>query len=278
MKKAALKDPLLEVEMNANGFLHLKNFLSKDEVSYMLGLYMELHTGTTDNAMWNSLYDISREAGIETSEALLKILRPKFDNLFVTYNTPVATFMTKNNNDKSDCTLHRDFSVFDETQCQYRNIWIPLVDISTQNGALYVLRGSNHIFNYPLPMATEWPYRHLAAGLSPYAETIYAQAGDLVLYMDKTLHGSHINHSDSPRPVVHLGALPTDTPLLYYRLNKEADQVETYEVPYDFFFHKDFYNEAENYPVKSIFPYNPPILTLPEVIDQLKKYSPLIAN
>ncbi len=105
------------------------------------------------------------------------------------------------------------------------------------------------------------------------AEVIYANAGDLVIYLDRTLHGSMINCSGDSRPVVHLGALNPDNQLCFYYHDHETGKVRVYEVPFDFFFQKDFSDPGKKYPLVREFIFNPPVLDIEAVRAGLAKYA-----
>ncbi len=266
MKKATLIDKDLETELSQNGFLVIRNFINQQEVSRILSLYKQFHPQADEHdSMWNSLYNVGREKGLDISYQILEILKPHLDSIFESYYAPVATFMSKNNNENSVCDLHRDFSTADEAQFQYRNIWIPVVPTTFQNGTLYVVKGSNNVFDYVLPMFCEWPYKHMQTQLFESIQTVECNAGDLVIYLDKTLHGSHINSSDESRPVVHFGALHPDVQLLFHFLDRSTNKVRTYEVPFQFFFENDFSEPVGRYKLHSEFDYAPPVLTIDEV-------------
>jgi len=274
VKSAELKDPNAEKSLNQNGFILFKNFLNAEEVAELFTLYKSYHQkAESDRGMWNSLNDISPAEGLKVSEKILEKLRPKLNDLFVSYYAPIATYMSKNCNPHSTCDLHRDFSILNESEFQYRNIWIPLVSTTQNNGALYVLRSSNLVFDYVLPLFTEWPYRDMQVELFPLVETIGAEAGDLVIYLDKTLHGSHINYSNDSRPVVHFGALHPDVELQFYRLDEKKENVNVYSVPFTFYFDKDFSAVENKYPLVKQFKFSPPALNVTEVKEKLKQFS-----
>jgi len=274
VKVAQLKNANAENELNRNGFILLRNFLTPEEVAILYNLYKAHHKkADADKGMWNSLYDISAEEGVAISEKILATLRSKLEALFVSYYAPVATYMSKNCNPNSTCDLHRDYSILNEQQFQYRNIWIPLVSTKQNNGALYVLRGSNHVFDYVLPMFTEWPYKNMQSELFPLVETIDAEAGDLVIYLDKTLHGSHINYSDDSRPVIHFGAMHPEVELQFYRLDEQKENVTVYAVPSRFYFERDFEAVESKYPVVRQFSFSPPVLEVTAVKNKLKELS-----
>lgn len=274
MKLAELKDTVAEHTLNKNGFILFRNFLTAEEVATLYALYKNYHKkADLDKGMWNSLNDISPEEGLLVSEKILEKLRSKLDRLFVSYYAPIATFMSKNCNPNSTCDLHRDFSILNEKEFQYRNIWIPLVSTTKNNGALYVLRGSNHVFDYVLPLFSPWPYKNMQDELFTMVETIDAEAGDLVIYLDKTLHGSHINFSNDSRPVVHFGALHPDVELQFYCLDEKKENVKVYAVPFRFYFDKDFSRVDSKYPFVREFKFAPPALNTEDVIAKLKAVS-----
>ena len=237
-------------------------------------LYKNHHQkADADKGMWNSLYDITAEQGVAISEKILELLRPKLNELFVSYYAPVATYMSKNCNPNSTCDLHRDFSILNEQEFQYRNIWIPLVPTNKNNGALYVLRGSNHVFDYTLPLFSEWPYRNMQSELFPLVETINCEPGDLVIYLDKTLHGSHINYANDSRPVVHFGVMHPDVELQFYCLDAQKENVKVYAVPFRFYFERDFQAVESKYPLIREFKFAPPVLDKESVKSKLAEFT-----
>lgn len=274
MKVAELKDPEAEHKLNQNGFILIRNFLNRDEVAALYALYKGKHAkADSEKGMWNSLYDITPEEGLAISNNILDIVRPRLNEIFVSHYAPVGTFMSKNCNPNSTCDLHRDFSILNESEFQYRNIWIPVVSTTNNNGALYVLKGSHQVFDYVLPFLTEWPYKNMQDELFPMVETIDANAGDLVIYIDKTLHGSHINYSNDSRPVVHFGAMHPDVQLQFFQLDNKKENVQVYDVPFKFFFERDFDVVAEKYPLSRQFKYNPPALKTEEAKTKLNAFT-----
>jgi ectoine hydroxylase-related dioxygenase (phytanoyl-CoA dioxygenase family) len=267
MKSAALIDKNLENELCRNGYVVIRRFIDETKVNKLYTLYKQHHPkANNQNSMWNSLYDTNSENGMDISRQIQEVLKPALDSIFESYYTPVATFMSKNNNENTTCDLHRDFSVADENNFDYRNIWIPLVSTSYQNGALFVVKGSNRVFDYVLPMFCEWPYKSLQSELLKLVDTVECEPGDLVIYLDKTLHGSHINRSQDSRPAVHFGALHPDVELLFYYLDNQTRKVRTYKVPYQFYFENNFSEPVGRFPLHSEFDYNPPSITMQDVL------------
>jgi Phytanoyl-CoA dioxygenase (PhyH) len=258
--KATFKNREYEKAMERNGFVAIPGFLGAEKTAKLLALYKKHHTTIeSDSGMWNSMYNLSKEVTSQVSESILQTLAPELTSLFENYAAPVASFMSKNPNELGVCDLHRDFSILDETKFEYRNVWIPLIDITLQNGALYALAGSHTKFNYPLPMFCKWPYAHLQDELFKQVEVFTVKAGDLVVYADRTLHGSFLNKSQEPRPVVHLGALPSDYELAYYYLSPD-NLVKVFKVPYSFFFENNFGDQTGRFTLLHSFLFEPPLI------------------
>ena len=256
MKASTFKNSALEQQMEDNGYAIVPNFLNAEEVAFLKSYYESLHTKHDPNMnMWNSLWDVPPERRTEVSETILKVVQPHMKATFDNWKSPVGTFMSKCMGSQSNCTAHRDYSILEEDKYQYRNLWIPLVDINEQNGALYVFKGSHKVFTNILPMFNPWPYQKFVPQMMKYATVVYPKAGDLVVYRDKCLHGSFTNRSDNYRPVVHYGSLPSEAKLCYFYRDRENldSPVEVYSVPEDFYFNHDFMKKPENQPLVKTF-------------------------
>lgn len=254
-----------ENSVEEQGFGHLSGFLNQQEIDALRTVFDRHYSYNPDVGMWNSLYNIPADASAEVGTDILAVLHDKISALLGPYWMPSATFMTKNPNEHGVCELHRDFSVVDERTYEYRNVWIPLVDTTRRTGALYVLPCSHKVFDYPLPMFTKWPYEKMQEKLFEAIEVIEAKAGDLVVYSDRTLHGSFLHQGEGPRPVVHFGIFHPDCELMYYHLEEDG-LVKVYPVPYAFYFENKFGNQDHRFPVRNKFQFDPPQIELGQVL------------
>ncbi len=271
MLKPEFIDHKIENEFSTNGFIHSPNFLNETELSQLRTFFEESYNYNGEKqGMWNSLYNLPKKTSIEISQKILTVLTPKLREIFKNFSCPIASFMVKNPNRNGITDLHRDYSSQDESRFQYRNIWIPLIDISVDNGALYTLKYSHTFFDYPLPMFGKWPYLKYQQILFKSSDIIEAKAGDLVVYADRTLHGSFINQTNYPRPVVHFGLLHPSYELYFYHMKDDSSIVSMYNVPFEFFFENNFGNQDGRFPVFKRFEYNPPKYSLEEILHGLK--------
>jgi ectoine hydroxylase-related dioxygenase (phytanoyl-CoA dioxygenase family) len=272
MKTPSFINPEIQRNYEEFGYVIIRNVLNPSEIQELKYLF-DLHYQYCgeNNSLWNSLCDIPHEKSELLSKIILRIVKPRLDEHITNYVCPAATFLVKNPTPISTVNLHRDFSVQDEPDFSYQNIWLPIVDTTPENGQLYVLKGSHKFFDYPLPHNAPWPYLEHEKLLLKYCEAIDAKAGDLVIYGDKVLHGSTSNRTDRPRPVVHFGLLHPEAKLLYYYLNNENSEVTVYEVPYSFFFENAWGNQDGRFPIYKKFQYNPPKYSAEIIKEWLEK-------
>ena len=177
MQAAVFKDPQLEQQFNELGYAVIPGFLSKKVVAGLYALYKAAHTTVDPGQLqWNSLYEMGYERGLALSGKIIELVLPAIERNFQDVAFPVATFMSKNPVAGSTCEVHRDFTTLNENQFQFRNLWIPLIDINQQNGALYVVPKSHLLFSEIRPMFSKWPVRPFAKRPGEIPESILPQS------------------------------------------------------------------------------------------------------
>jgi hypothetical protein len=235
------KDEALEKEMNENGFVVIPRFLKKEGIDHLMSIY-QANKPEGALSFWNSHNDLPHVSGLEISDQIRSMMEPGLDKLFNDWMFPFAQFIVLNPTGEHKFRIHRDDTIFDEEKVQYRQLWMPLVDLTTTNGALYIVPKSHKLFTDKMPSMIQWPYEYLIPSLEPEYRTIYAKAGDLIIWTDKTLHGSTENISDQGRPVCQGGIIHRDARPLFCRYRPEHDDVETYQVDTLFFRDKEYLN------------------------------------
>jgi hypothetical protein len=89
------------------------------------------------------------------------------------------------------------------------SIWMPLQDVTVENGCMRYIRGSNLGPLFPHRSPHNDPRIHGLETVSPPDLTncvsVPMRAGDAVIHLSRTLHGAGINTSDQPRRAYILG-------------------------------------------------------------------------
>jgi len=132
--------------------------------------------------------------------------------------------------------MHRDFAVIDERGGRAAlQIWIPLVDLGPDNGALILLDGSHRDASAtrqyrPWRALTPDPLEVIPEG----AQRPTLRAGEGVVFSNRTLHGSARNRSAEPRPAVGCVLVPRDAPVVHW-VRRPPDREELWELSDDEF-------------------------------------------
>ncbi len=246
MQKVSFKNNALESQFSQDGYVLIKDFIDLQKVEKLRKVYFKYHIERREDLMWNTLYHIPVEESKKVSSYILKLLNDELQSLFEEFRAPLATIMSKCAMvPKGLDTPHRDYSVADEDEVEYRNIWIPLVDIAFHNGPMMVIPGSHKYPHATLPVMGKCSYRDYHEELKDrFTEPIFMNSGDLLVYADRTIHAGLPNYSAHERPVVHFGILPKSAKLYYFSSNRsEEGKVDKFEIPDDWYLKaRDFNN------------------------------------
>ncbi len=211
---ALFADEEMERAFARDGFVVFP-LLSSPAVQGLLALW-EKHAPTGLDGIYSNVQNGRGDANAEISEAIIATFREAGDRLFGDSRLPSATFLVKGTGPASDSKLHQDYNNVDEGNAQSATLWVPLVDVSDENGALRVLRGS-HIW-FPTARAVTLPsaYFSIDAEILGLTELVEMPAGHAIAYAHALFHGSSPNRSTTVRPAAVAGLIPADARHIHY--------------------------------------------------------------
>lgn len=160
-----------------------------------------------------------------------ELLPRLFDSDVFDENTTGA-FQIKPPSKKSALNPHQDSPVIDETRFNAMFVWIPLCDITRDNGPVWVLPGSHLWGNHQRSLNVPWPFEKHTALLWKHMHPIEMQAGDVLCWDTALIHGSTPNMSGEIRVAVTTTLLPKDFSMVEYFLDRgtHGGLVEKYRV------------------------------------------------
>ena len=170
-----------------------------------------------------------------------------------------GTFVLKPAHEDSGLPTHQDASILDEEKEFSLSVWIPLVDITVDNGALWVLPGSHLWGNTQRGFGVPWKIEKYIDLLNEHMEPVYLNAGDAVIFDTALIHSSVPNNSKIDRDALFISVVKKDPEIIYYFQNKNLseDVLEMYHVNREFFDQYDFESRPdESKWRKEIVPYN----------------------
>lgn len=171
-------------------------------------------------------------------DTLFSTIIPKLDPLLHNYKAFTASYVTKEAGLQNIVPPHQDWSFVDEEKFSSATVWIPLVDVNKNNGALGVIKGSHQLFKTPRmspsPQAKTVLSDHLFT-IFPFVEVIDMKAGEALIFNNRTIHASPPNISGITRVGAGIGITQRDAQLLHYYKVPGNNEVAVYKVNEAFF-------------------------------------------
>jgi ectoine hydroxylase-related dioxygenase (phytanoyl-CoA dioxygenase family) len=214
-------------------------FLDAEEVADLRRFFEDRHPDK-----FSAFYASAMREDAEYRQAICNAIRaicdPKTAAILDGWKVCIASFLAKETGETREFAMHVDPSFADESVFMPAlQIWCPLGNVSTANGCLQVVPGSQH-HTFPLrPISPQGTVGHPFDGVmallkANYARTIEMTAGEAIIFNSKLLHGSGPNMSAERRVAIQCLMVPQDAPILH-SVMVSPTQAEVFEVDEAFF-------------------------------------------
>lgn len=208
-------------------------FLSKEEVLHLSNTFQSTFTEVPEG-FYSTSFSKNEEAKSTLISAIDTVFEDKVSVITAAHRKLGSCFLTKSPGVQGEMPIHQDWTVVDESRFQSVTIWVPLCDVDDKNGAMQVLDGS-HRFSDALRAPTlDDVFGEVQNEIRKDLKNIPMKAGEALIFSQALLHASPANLSNQRRDVITFGFIPQKAKLLYYYKN-DADKVEKYDVPDNFF-------------------------------------------
>lgn len=191
-------------------------------------------------------------------EIISQFLMPRLSKIGLNkdYKSLTGVYILKNANTETTMFIHADDSFIDESLQTPINIWIPLVDVSEENGTICIIPGSHHHTKVFRGRTTKDDYikKHISHIKNHY-QPIHLRAGQSLVYHPGIVHFSPPNMSKKPRPVVAMALIPKEEKPQFFFEKRSIfgkAKVLVYDLDYDFFYKWDNKNPPKTKPSKII--------------------------
>jgi hypothetical protein len=259
------------------GFLILP-FLNEGEVMHMDKLFDELHQQLPEMGFFAGSYSPNLEYKRRVSEEIKKVFKRRYEEVFQNYETFGGAYLFKIPSVNSELYLHQDWTVVDETKDIALNVWVPLCDITPENGPLMILPGSQFSV-YPtlrsptLPQFFDKDPQYVMDEL----EMQIVKAGTAVILNQSLVHYSLPNRSDKIRKAITAGVKTKGAQMIFHYKDalRTDNQVEKFEMNDDFFilfenFFQDIFQRPKMGQSVGFIDYTVPVCE-PDVLRKLVK-------
>jgi len=202
-----------------------------------------------DSNFYTSIWSDNIAYKEKVDKALKGILSPFLDKHLKDYKMIFSNFMVKKSAYSSSLQPHQDWSFVREPQHESITVWIPLMDVSEENGALEVLPKSNKLENYKRARFMDSPFSaHNQFIEENLMKSIPLQKGEALFVNSRTIHASPDNLSGVERVAVSVVVCPKDAPLVHY-LDSGQLGIKELEIEADFFIKYSCFDTPTNEPV-----------------------------
>ncbi len=237
--KALLKDPALQHELNEKGFVTVQ-VLNEAELNELRSYYADIHpNGAPEkfDGIHMTTWCANLDYKLGVANRLSEIYRKPCEAVFENYRTLNNVFIVKDSG-QTPFKVHQDWNVVDEQENFAINVWIPLYDITKNEGGLWVVEGSHKIDRHVRGSAYLFPnYTQFNDELEKSAKSVSLKAGEAIIFYVNIIHGSPPNHGETERIATCFCVIPKDAPLNIYFQKKAGDPLEVHSPEDDFMYH-----------------------------------------
>ena len=253
--RAVLKNQALQSELNREGIITF-TFLNTKALTQLRQLYQQLHPQPPQGPIEHfyvsthspyTAYKLSVQNGIK------KIIEPFCQQHFTNYRLTTSALIVKKPSPQSELGLHQDWNVVDETQYASYGLWVPLVDITSNNGALYALKRSHRLGPTYRHAALPAVFGNITAAAEKYVVPFEIKAGEALLFNQALLHKSAPNLSHELRTTIVNTIVPQQAQHLMYAPAAQPDMVDAYHIPDDTVQHyHSFFEDSVKVPASAL--------------------------
>lgn len=232
-------DAVTQSKFDEDGFVKIP-LLNHKEVEDLKNYYLSLKHDHIGEYGFHVSLDNSNENYINgVFEKLFATLVPKLNPILNDYKPFTASYVIKEAGLQNIVPPHQDWTFVDETEFCSATVWIPLMDVNKNNGALGVIKGSHKLFDEPRtspsPQAKSALSNYLF-DIFPFVEVIDMKAGEALIFNNRTVHASPPNISGITRIGLGIGITQKNAQLLHhFQMPDDKETVNVYHVNESFF-------------------------------------------
>ena len=255
--KPILKDHILNQQLSRDGYVVLP-FLTDDEVIRLKDFYYRYHPSRLEG-MYATAHVSDIDMRIEMNNYIKEIFSRAIEDTLIHIEALGGSFIAKGKGENGTLKPHQDWNIVDEDLYRSFNIWVPLVDLKADNGAICIMSGS-HLWIKSFRSANiHSVYQPVEDELWGMMSKMYMKAGEALIYDHRLIHASEENKTDEIRLAAVFGVIPEGADMMYYH-RKDANTVEVYESNKEFFLYENIFEGPKNLKKIGAVNYRSPVI------------------
>lgn len=214
VRHTIFKNDELADTIHKTGFA-VVSFLNEEQLAALKDLYHQTHNiEERKGGMFYSVYSQDLEYRTHIHHQIETIIDTALRAYIQDYKTIINSFIVKASGPESEFYVHQDTTGLDEWKYSPLSFWIPLTDITKDNGALCLMPQSQWLFSPYRSISFDPPFQNIVSKVRGYLEPIYMKAGQALIFDNRVIHNSLPNLSGHERVVVMSGVFPKNAELI----------------------------------------------------------------
>jgi len=252
---SVIKDKQLSENIYSRGYEKIR-VLSEEQLEQLQNIFNREHKlEIKDGGMFYSLYSKDYDYRKRVNDEIQQILLPIFEKLFVNYKNVINSFVIKAPGPKSEFYVHQDTTAMDEYQGSPLSLWIPLHDITTENGAMCIIEKTHWFFSPYRGVSFNFPFTKINNTVKDYLQPITLKKGEILIFDPRLIHNSLANQTSDPRIAIVAGIFPKDAKFntCFKDPNISNSPIEIYEHEDDYLLkYPNFFYNCHERPVSGV--------------------------
>lgn len=200
-------------KLSTDGYFIIKGFFSESTIARLNELYRSWdHVGANDIGMFMSAYSQDIPYRKAMHHGIEEIVNEPLQKVFCNFKPMVYNFVIKQSRPEHELPMHQDLALVDERYSSPINIWISMMDVSTESGPVCVIPKTQYLFPPNRSKYSDEAVGNISDFLRPYAVEVPLEAGDLLVFDSRLIHFSLPNHSGKDRMAAVCYIYPDDAP------------------------------------------------------------------
>ncbi len=222
------RDDTHQEQFERDGYLPLP-FYNPEEILELNELYHRLHP-KDEKGFFPSTFSKDKNYRQVADSEIRRICERPIAQYCRNIKVMCGCFIVKSPGPDSGMCVHQDMSLVDESRFTGINIWVPLVDLTIKNGALFVIPGSHRLFPTYRGSSIQEFFSPVMDEMIDYLQPVLIKAGTAVFFDQSIIHFSPPNYSEELRIVTNTYFTHKDSEFRTYYYDKEnhKDCVEVY--------------------------------------------------
>ncbi|MFM7005939.1 MAG: phytanoyl-CoA dioxygenase family protein [Flavobacteriales bacterium] len=234
MAKQIFKSSEHQALFDRQGFIVLP-FLNAQELQHLNAYFDEVHPHLVEDGFVSGSYSADFAYKKKASDEIVAVFERAYEQYFENYTPFGGAFLYKTPGKHSALAAHQDWTIVDEQTDVALNCWVPLCDITPENGPIMILPGSQ-FSKHPVLRAPTLPFffsGHDELVLQEL-EPMLVPAGTAVILNQSVIHYSPSNTSQKIRKAITAGLKSAGAQMRFHYKVPGQDQLEVFEQQDDF--------------------------------------------